>query len=125
MKQMGLQLISERIGVSTATGDSIDEGKTVTRIRMWADDLKDAIEIALGWMAEIAGIEADTEVVVSKDFGVLGNLPMSDVKDMYLSSVISRETYIKEAQRRGVLDESVNPDDEGERIEAEGLDDEQ
>ena len=125
MKQMGLQLISERIGVSTATGDSIDEGKTVTRIRMWADDLKDSIEIALGWMAEIGGIEADTEVVVSKDFGVLGNLPMSDVKDMYLSSVISKETYIKEAQRRGVLDESVNPDDEGERVEAEGLDAEQ
>lgn len=125
MKQMGLQLISERIGVSTATGDSIDEGKTVTRIRMWADDLKDAIEIALGWMAEIAGIEAETEVVISKDFGVLGNLPMSDVKDMYLSGVISKETYIKEAQRRGVLDESVNPDDEGERVETEGLDAEQ
>jgi hypothetical protein len=125
MKQMGLQLISERIGVSTATGDSIDEGKTVTRIRMWADDLKDAIEIALGWMAEIAGIEAETEVVISKDFGVLGNLPMSDVKDMYLSGVISKKTYIKEAQRRGVLDESVNPDDEGERVETEGLDAEQ
>lgn len=122
MKQMGLQLISERIGVSTATGDAIDEGKTITRIRMWADDLKDALEIALGWMADIAGISADTEVIVSKDFGLLGNLPMADVRDMFAAGVISRETYINEAKRRGVLDESVNPEDEVERNEAEGLD---
>jgi len=124
MKQMGLQLISERIGVSTATGDSIDEGKTVTRIRMWADDLKDAIEIALGWMAEIGGISANTDVFVSKDFGVLGNLPMSDVRDMYAAGVISRETYISEAQRRGVLDESVSVDDDAEAMDREGLDEE-
>lgn len=121
MKQMGLQLISERIGVSTATGDSIDEGKTVTRIRMWADDLKDAIEISLGWMTDIAGITADTEVVVSKDFGVLGNLPLTDVRDMYAAGVISRDTYINEAKRRGVLDESVLPGDEAELVEVESV----
>ncbi len=123
MKQMGLQLISERIGVSTATGDSIDEGKTVTRIRMWADDLKDALEIALGWMADIAGIAADTTVIVSKDFGLLGNLPMSEVKDMYAAGVISKATYIAEAQRRGVLDEGVNADDEAEMTERDSMDD--
>lgn len=121
MRQMGLQIISERTGVTTATGENSDEKKTTTRIRMWADDLKDTLEIALGWMAEIGGITADTEVVVHKDFGGLGSMPMSDIKDMYAAGVISRVTYINEAKRRGLLDEDVTPEDEAELIEAEGM----
>ena len=119
MKQMGLQLISEKVGVSTATGDSIDEGKSVARIRMWADDLKDTLEIALGWMVDIAKIAADTTVSVNTELGLLGNMPMSDVKDMYLAGVISRETYINEAKRRGTLSESVSADEEEELIQTD------
>jgi hypothetical protein len=125
MKQSGLQIISEKVGVSTATGDSIDEAKSVTRIRMWADDLKDALEIALGWVADIAGIDNSdgqaSEVVVNKDFGMLAGMAMSDIKDMYLAGAISRATYINEAKRRGVIDEAITADDEKERIEDEGL----
>ena len=125
MQQMGLQLISDRVGVTTATGESINEGKSVTRIRMWADDLKDSLEIALGWMVDIMGdAGVDTEVIVNKDYGVLGNMPLSDIKDMYLAGVISRETYIKEAQRRGALAEDVDPSDEIETQERGSLDDE-
>lgn len=122
MQQMGLQLISERVGVTTATGDSIQEGKSVSRIRMWADDLADSLQIALDWLVDIAGITADTTVVVNKEFGLLGSMPMTDIRDMYNAGVISRETYINEAKRRGVLDESVNPDDEVELVDGEGLD---
>lgn len=120
MQWLGLQLIMERTGVSTATGDSIDEGKTTSKLKAWADNLKDALEIALMWMADMGGITANTDVVVHKEFSVMGHLSMTDVRDMYNSGAISRETYIAEAQRRGVLSEDVIVDDEIERIEAEG-----
>lgn len=123
MQWMGLQLIMERTGVSTATGDMLDEGKTTSKLKAWADNLKDALEIALGWMADMGGVsDADTQVSVHKDFSVMGHVSMADIRDMYVSGAISRETYINEAQRRGVLSEDIVAADEAERMEREGLD---
>lgn len=121
MQWQGLQLIMERTGVSTATGDMLDEGKTTSKLKAWADNLKDALEIALGWMADMGGIEADTTVVVHKEFSVMGHLSMGDVRDMFNAGAISRETYIAEAQRRGVLSEDIVAADEAERIDSEGM----
>ena len=124
MQWLGLMLIMERSGVSTATGDAIDEGKSTSKLRMWADNLKDALEIALGWMAEMGGIAgANTEVSVHKDFNTLGHLSMSDVRDLYVSGAISRTRYIREAQRRGVLAEDVDPEEEAEAALAEAISD--
>lgn len=122
MQWMGLQLIMQRTGVSTATGDAIDEGRTVTRLRMWADNLKDCLEQALDMMADVGGLSGvNTDVVVNKEFTVLGHLSMADVRDMFNSGAISRATYIEEAKRRGVLSEDVDVDDEMERMTDEGL----
>ena len=123
MQWMGLQLIMERSGVSTATGDSIDENKSTSKLKAWADNLKDALEIALTWMADMGGLSGvDTDVVVNKEFSIMGHLSLGDVRDMYNSGAISRKTYIGEAQRRGVLSEDVSAEDEAERIQSEGLD---
>lgn len=121
MQAMGLQLMVAKTGNNTATGDAIDEGKENSRLGMWADNLKDAIEIALGWMADLAGISgADTNVRVNKEFTALSHLTMDQVRDMYNNSVISKHTYIQEARRRGVLDESVKAEDELDRVQEEG-----
>jgi len=118
MQWMGLQLIMSRTGVSTATGDAIDENKSTSRLRSWADNLKDALEIALGWMADMGGLSGiDTSVVVHKDFSVMGHLTFSDVRDMYNSGAISREAYVAEAMRRGILAENFDADDDAELIE--------
>lgn len=118
MQWMGLQLIMSRTGVSTATGDAIDENKSTSRLRSWADNLKDALEIALGWMADMGAIsDAETSVVVHKDFSVMGHLTFSDVRDMYNSGAISREAYVAEAMRRGILAENFDADDDAELIE--------
>lgn len=124
MQWQGLQLIMERAGVSTATGDMLDEGKTTSKLKSWADNLKDSLEIALGWMVDMGGIAADITVVVHKEFSVMGHLSMGDIRDMFNAGAISRETYIAEAQRRGVLSEDIIAADEAERIESEGLDSE-
>ena len=122
MQAMGLQLVISKTGNNTATGDSIDEGKANGTLTTWADNLKDALEIAVGWMADLAGVTADTDVFVNKQFAALDHLTMDQVRDMFANSVISKHTYIQEARRRGVLDESVDAADEEERIGEEGID---
>lgn len=120
MQWLGLMLQSERVS-ETATGAAIEEGKSITRLKMWADGLQDALELCLQWMADIAGVTDVPAVQVFKDFAIVQGLGLSDVRDMYASGAISQETYILEAQRRGILGENVDPDDETERLEREAL----
>lgn len=114
MQWVGLQLMMARTGSTTATGDAIDERKSNSRLAMWADNLKDALEIALTWVSELGGFEADATVVVNKDFSILANMTMQDVKGMFDSRAITGPTYIKEAQRRGIISEDIDPDAEFE-----------
>ena len=124
MQAMGLQLIVSRSGSSTATGDMIDEQKINSRLGMWADNLKDALELAFSFMAELAGISAEIQVNVNKDFAAnaLSHLDMDALNKMHLADVISKRTYINEAKRRNLLSEEVDPDDEAEMIEMSPMD---
>jgi DNA polymerase elongation subunit (family B) len=115
MQWVGLQLIMSRAGSSTATGDAIDERKGNSRLAMWADNLKDALEIALDWMTQLGGFEADTTVNVNKDFSTLAHMTMADVRDMFVQRAITGQTYIREAQRRGVIAEDIDPTEEYEQ----------
>lgn len=124
MQWMGVQLMTQKVGTTTATESSIEEGKSVSRLRMWADNLKDALEIAMDYMAEMAGLQgANTSVVVHKDFAVFGGMSLTEVREMYNAGVISREAYIIEAKRRGVLAEEYNAEDDAERIEVQDFGD--
>ena len=121
MRWLGVRLMAERVGSTTATDASIEEGKSLSRLEMWADNLKDATEIALGWMMDLAGIDGEVEVVVHKDFDIFGNLTMQDVHEYYRSGAISQETYLKEGKRRGVLAEDVDPETEDAQSESDAL----
>ena len=124
MQAMGLQLLVSRQGSSTATGDLIDEAKVNSRLGMWADNLKDTLELAFSWMAEMAGIGAEPEVIINKDFAAnaLSHLDMDALNKMYLAEVISRNTYVNEAKRRNLLSEEVDPEDEADLIGMEPMD---
>lgn len=121
MQAMGLQLVISKGGGNTATGDAIDEQKQNSRLTIYADNLKDCLETAMGWMADLAGYaNADTDVSVNKEYAALNHLSMDQVRDMYVQGVISKRTYIAEARRRGVLDEEVDADTEADLVIEEG-----
>lgn len=124
MQAMGLQLLVSRSGSSTATGDLIDEQKVNSRLGMWADNLKDTLELAFSWMAEMAGIAAEPQIIINKDFAAnaLSHLDMDALNKMFLAEVISRTTYINEAKRRNLLSEEVDPEDEADLIGMEPMD---
>ena len=122
MQAMGLQLVISKGGGNTATGDAIDEQKQNSRLGIYADNLKDCLETAMGWMADLAGFaNANIEVFVNKEYSALNHLSMDQVRDMFTNSVISKRTYIAEGRRRGVLDESIDANDESELIIEEGV----
>ena len=125
MQAMGLQLIVSRTGASTATGDLIDEQKINSRLGMWADNLKDTLELCFTWMAEMADINAEKiDIVINKDFAAnaLSHLEMDALNKMYLTEVISKQTYINEAKRRNILSEEVTFDDEQDFMMQEPMD---
>lgn len=124
MQAMGLQLIVSRSGGSTATGDMIDENKINSRLGMWADNLKDTLELCFMWMAELGNIVAAPEIVINKDYAAnaLSHLDMDALSKMYLAEVISKQTYINEAKRRNLLSEEVDAEVEQEMLGSEPLD---
>jgi hypothetical protein len=121
MQHVGLQLVMERVSGASATGDAIEHSKTFTRLAMWADSLKDTLEILLGWMAELGGVDAPSEVQVNTEYDFLSTATMADVLALAKAGVISGHTAIAEAKRRGILAETVTPEDEVEFLEKEGM----
>lgn len=118
METFGLQLLTAKMGAQTATGEALDANKETSQLAMTADALKDALEQALEWMGLYGGFDAPVEVEVNKDFGVSFMTAqevtalLSAVKD----GALSRETFLKELIRRGVLRSELDPDEEADRI---------
>lgn len=118
METFGLQLLTARTNAQSATGEALDANKETSQLAMTADALQDAMEQALGWMGLYGGFDADVSVSVNKDFGVSFMTAqevtalLSAVKD----GALSRETFIKELIRRGVLRGDLDADEEADRI---------
>lgn len=122
MEAHGLQLLVARPGGQSATGEALDAEKETSTLAMMADALKDALEQAIGWMGEYAGEAAPVAVTVNTDFGVGLMTPqeMTAMLSAVNSGNLSRETFLREMARRGVIAGDIDPDEEAERIEAEG-----
>ena len=118
METFGLQMLTARTNAQSATGEALDANKETSQLSMTADALKDALEQALEWMGLYGGFDAPVEVEVNKDFGVSFMTAqevtalLSAVKD----GALSRETFVKELIRRGVLRSDLDPDEEADRI---------
>lgn len=118
METFGLQLLTARANAQSATGEALDANKETSQLAMTADALQDALEQALEWMCVYGGLEPDVDVSVNKDFGVSFMTAqevtalLSAVKD----GALSRETFVKELIRRGVLRSDLDPDEEADRI---------
>lgn len=121
MEAYGLQLLVTKPQQS-ATGEALDAAKETSTLAMTADQLKDALEQAIGWMCKYGGLgDVVPEVEVNKEFGVTAMTAQEAT--VLLQSVntgnMSRETYIKEMVRRGMI-AATDPADEIDRIAVEG-----
>jgi hypothetical protein len=119
METFGLQLLIARPGGQSATGENLDAQKETSILAMTADQLQDALERALGWMAAYGGIDGQPTAKVNKEFGV----SMMDAQEITAllsavnSGMLSRETFIGELARRGAIRPETVVDEELQRIE--------
>jgi hypothetical protein len=95
MQTMGLQLLVPQPGGKTATGEIRDDVKENSPLAMMATALGDAIEQALEFMAQYAGLGEDGgSVVVNTDFGVhAGGEDLRFLLDATNAGHLSKETF--------------------------------
>ena len=92
---------------------------------MIADSLQDALEQALKWMHQLAGNkDVSVSLRVNKDYGV--TMMTAQEFTVMLTAVntgnMSRETFMQEMARRGMVRADLDIPAELERIEAEAPD---
>lgn len=118
MEAFGMQLLAARPAAQSATGEALDAAKETSQLAMAADALQDALEQAMIWVTAYAGEPASPTVVVNKDFTV-GSLSTQEL-GILLTAVntgnMSRETFLRELARRGVVRSEMDPDEEADRI---------
>ena len=122
METFGLQLLVSKQGAQSATGEALDAAKETSTLSMTADQLQDALEQALIWMGEFANVDiGEGAVSVNKEFGV--NMMTAQDLTAMLSAVntgnMSRETFLREMARRGMIRADLDIEEEVERIEAD------
>nr|WP_249139116.1 DUF4055 domain-containing protein [Actibacterium sp. MT2.3-13A] len=124
METHGLQLLVARQGAQSATGEALDAAKETSQLAMTADSLQDALEQAFVWALAYGGITGEVAVTVNKDFGVsmMGAQELSAMLSAVNTGNLSRETFLREMARRGMIRPDIDVEDELQRIEDEGGD---
>jgi hypothetical protein len=123
METHGLQLLAAKPGRQSATGEALDAAKETSTLAMTADQLQDALEQAFVWALKYAGLAGDVSVTVNKDFGVnaMGAQELTALLSAVNTGNMSRETFLREMVRRGMVASDMDVDDEMERL-ADGVD---
>jgi hypothetical protein len=124
MEILGLQPFIRSTGDVTATGRAIDEGKRISDVQAWIRSLEnvlvEAYKLAAEWLK--VKLPEDFKIDVFNDFGltVKASTDIDALIRTRQAGEISRETFLREVKRRGLLSETVDVEEEAEIIEAEG-----
>lgn len=121
METHGLQMLVQRGGGQSATGEALDAAKETSHLAMMADSLRDTLERALSWALDYAGAGGvDVEVDVNDDFGadVMGAQEVAVLLQAVQTGNLSRETFLREMARRGMVRADLDVEEEAERIAA-------
>lgn len=124
MDSMGAQLLLKRPGASTATAASLDTAQSHSSLQDMVRKLENAFAEVFALMAQWAKL-TDTEfggIDINQDFGLslISGKDEDTLLKSRLSGELSRETYLTEMKRRGVLREELDVQEEIELINAEG-----
>ena len=122
MAMLGVELLTKS-GDMTATAKSIDTAENLSMLQamilIFADTLERAFQIAAEWLS--LGKDAGGSIKINTDFG----LSLNDATDLTTlqaartAKEISHETFIHELQRRGVLSEDFDMEEDQKQMTAE------
>ena len=121
MEVQGLQPLAKSSARSTATGKNIDEARNDSAIQAWIKVLEEGIEEAYGMAAEWSGTELpeDFSIDIYSDFKVSlwGSTDVDKLLKACIAGKMSKRTFLLEIQRRGMISEDIDIDQELKEIE--------
>jgi hypothetical protein len=125
-RYLAMEPYIENSGTPTATGRAIDETKSQSAIQMWIRALEgalvDAFTLAAKWV-KVDLPEGFTVDIFSEFTAAFGKSEdMKVLAEARGRGDIDRETFLREAKRRGLIAEAITVEEILERIEQEGPD---
>lgn len=122
MIQTGAELMVKKPGTRTATESSNDAEANKSDLQRIAENFEDAIDQALYFMGQYAGIAKVGTATLFSDYGAttLSDASATLIKDLAMGGLITKVTALQELQRRGTLGADVDPEVEAANALAEG-----
>ena len=122
MIQTGAELLTAKPGSRTATEASNDAEANKSELQRIVEAFEDSLDQALDFTAQWLGIESGAKASLFKDFASASMTDASAqlIVSMQQGGLITKETAIREQQRRGMLSPDIVPADEISAVEAEG-----
>jgi hypothetical protein len=122
MIQTGAELLVRQPGARTATEASNDAEANKSELQRIVEDFEDALDMALQFTAMWLGLPDGGSVSLFKDFAAnsLTDASAQLIQTMQQGGLITKQTAIREQQRRGVLSPDIDPEVEVSEAEAEG-----
>lgn len=125
MDVAGLQpLVSRRSGNVTATADVLDEARSSSDIQTWIRDeefaLEKCYEFAAKWIRVTLPEDFSIDIFNEFTLSLRSEQDVVALMQSRLAGEISRETYLTELRRRGLIADYIDIQAEMARIESEG-----
>lgn len=122
MIQTGAELLVQTPGQRSATEANNDAEANKSELQRIVEGFEDSLDQCLQFMARWVNLEQGGHVSLFKDFGsaTLTDASAQLILSMQQSGLITKETAIREQQRRGMLAPDIDPLDELERVTDEG-----
>lgn len=118
MIQAGAELLVKKAGQRTATESANDAEANKSDLQRIVEGFENGLDLALQMMADYASLPSGGNVSLYKDFGAatLSDASAQLILLMEQGAVITKETAIKEYQRRGTLSPDIDPEEEVEAV---------
>lgn len=122
MIETGAELLTKRPGQRTATEDMNDAEGNKCDLQRMAEGFEDSLDQALQFMADFASLPTGGKVSLFKDYGAatLSDASAQLILTMQQSGLISKETALREQQRRGVVSSDIDPVEELDKAAQDG-----
>jgi len=122
MIQAGAELLVAKPGNRTATEDENDAEGNKCDLQRMAEGFEDALDLALIYTAKYANLTTSGNVSLFKDYGArsLSDASAQLIVAMQQAGLITKETALREQQRRGVLSPDIDPEVELAKANEEG-----
>ena len=123
MVQTGAELLIMKPGTRTATESNNEADGNKSDLQRIVEGFEDSLDQALDLMAEwMKTTEGGGHIKLFTDFGAWSLDAASGVliKDLAMAGMITKETALRELQRRGTLSADIDPKEELEAVDEQG-----